>query len=151
MNLKVVALDLERTLISDSLSADPRPGLFDFLTFCAERFERIALFTSVETPDAREVLESLAGGGHVPLEFMARLEYVEWLGEYKDLTFIPNAAPGEILLIDDDIGWVRPDQRDRWIPIAGWDRGADSELPRVRKILESWLAATAGCCSSFES
>jgi hypothetical protein len=31
-------------LIDDALSARPRPGLFDFLAFCLERFERVALF-----------------------------------------------------------------------------------------------------------
>ena len=141
MGVKVLALDLERTLISDAMSAEPRPGLFDFLTFCNARFERVALFTSVETADAREVLEELVGSGHVPSEFLARLEYVEWRGEHKDLAFVPDTVPDDVLLIDDDAGWVRPDQRDRWIPINAWYGGdADGELPRVRSVLERWLA-----------
>ena len=87
MSIKVLALDLERTLVSDAMSSDPRPGLFDFLAFCHEQFERVALFTSVETSDAREVMEELARSDQVPAGFLARLEYVEWSGEHKDLRF----------------------------------------------------------------
>jgi hypothetical protein len=142
MSLRVLALDLERTLIDNALSARPRPGLLGFLAFCQERFERVVLFTSVEEADAREVLEGLARGGHVPLRFLARLEYVAWCGEYKDLGFVPGAARDEVLLVDDDAGWVRPDQRDRWISVAAWDGGPDTELLRVRAVLERWPAPT---------
>ncbi|AWM40837.1 hypothetical protein GobsT_06120 [Gemmata obscuriglobus] len=45
----------------------------------------------------------------------------------------------ERTLIDDDEGWIRPDQRDRWIPIAPWDGGPDEELNRVRSVLEQRL------------
>lgn len=129
---RVLALDLERTLISDALSALPRPGLFDFLAFCHERFERVVLFTTVDEADARETLEALADGGHVPLALLDRLEYVDWHGEFKDLAFVPGAGPAEILLVDDDPGWVRPDQRERWVAVAPWDGGPDDELARVQ-------------------
>jgi len=33
VGVRVLALDLERTLISDAMSAEPRPGLFAFLAF----------------------------------------------------------------------------------------------------------------------
>jgi hypothetical protein len=139
VSVNVIALDLERTLISDALSADPRPGLFDFLSFCDRRFDRVVLFTTVETADAREVLEGLARRGYVPSGFLARLEYVEWVGEFKDLVFVSGAASDEVLLIDDDAGWVRPDQRGQWVAIAAWDGGTDSELVRVQSVLERWL------------
>src|SRR4051812_39497948 len=110
VRIKVLALDLERTLVSDAITAEPRPGLTDFLAFCDEWFERVVLFTSVEAADARDVLEALARSGHVPPTFLAKLEYVDWSGEFKDLRFVSAAEPGEILLVDDDAGWVRPDQ-----------------------------------------
>ena len=44
MSVKVLALDLERTLIDDALSGRPRPGLSEFLSFCDERFGRVADF-----------------------------------------------------------------------------------------------------------
>jgi hypothetical protein len=140
VSVKVLALDLERTLISDAMSATPRPHLFDFLAFCQERFERVVLFTTVEEADACDVLEGLARRGHVPPGFLDCLEYVEWCGTHKDLRFVPGTASGEVLLVDDDGGWVRPDQRDQWVPIAAWDGGADEELRRVRAVLERWLA-----------
>ena len=116
MNVKVLALDLERTVIDDARGARPRPGLLVFLTFCHERFPRVAVFTTVEEADAREVMCDLERTGYVPAGLMARLEYVQWCGEYKDLEFVPRASPSEVLLVDDDAGWVRPDQRDRWVP-----------------------------------
>jgi hypothetical protein len=136
----VLALDLERTLISDALSARPRPGLFDFLTFCQSRFDRVALFTTVEQADAQEILAELARRGDVPSEWLSRLEYVEWTGEYKDLHFVSNSLPEDVLLVDDDPGWVRPDQRDQLIAIAPWDGGDDDELLRIQTILERRLA-----------
>ena len=40
--IRVLALDLECALITDAMSALPRPGLFDFLTFCQRRFARLS-------------------------------------------------------------------------------------------------------------
>jgi hypothetical protein len=136
LGVRVLALDLERTLISDAITAEPRPGLFDFLAYCDDRFERVALFTSVDRGDAWEVLAELARRGYVPPTLLGRLEYVEWAGEYKDLNFVPDAYPDQILLVDDDPGWVRPDQLDQWIPIVAWDGGKVEELARVRSALE---------------
>jgi hypothetical protein len=140
MRVKVLAIDLEGTLIDDALSSRPRPGLYDFLAFCHDRFERVAMFTTVEEPDAREVMEVLADQGYVPPGLLARLEYVGWSGEHKDLGFVAGATPGEVVLVDDDGGWVRPDQRARWVSITAWDGGPDGELPRVRSLLEDSLS-----------
>src|SRR5689334_16419791 len=118
MSVNVLALDLERTLIDDARSGQPRPGLRDFLAFCDERFGRVAVFTTVEEADARDVLAGLARGGHVPPGLLDRLEYVAWCGEYKDLAFVPGADVATVLLVDEDGGWVRPDQRERWVAIA---------------------------------
>ena len=64
MSIKVLALDLERTLIDNALSARPRPGLLAFLAFCHDQFGRVAIFTTVEEADAREVLGDLERRGH---------------------------------------------------------------------------------------
>ena len=133
-------LDLERTLISDANTAHyPRLGLAEFLAFCHERFPRVVLFTTVEEPDAQAVLDELVESGHVPEAFAERLEYVSWCGEYKDLAFVPNTTPEEVLLVDDDAGWIRPDQRDRWIAILPWDGGSgpDRRWLRVQQRLSS--------------
>lgn len=135
MTLRVLALDLERTLIDDALSGRPRPGLHAFLTFCLEQFERVALFTCVEEADAREVLEALARSGHVPEDCLQRLEFVAWHGDHKDLRFIAGVRPDEVLLLDDDAGWVHPDQRTRWLAVAGWFGDEDTELERLQRML----------------
>jgi hypothetical protein len=140
VSVKVLALDLERTLIDNALSGRPRPGLSEFLSFCDERFGRVAVFTTVEEADAREALADLDRAGYVPPGLLGRLEFVEWSGEYKDLAFVPDAAPGEVVLVDDDAGWVRPEQRGQWVTVAAWDDGPDNELARVRVVLEGWLA-----------
>ena len=143
MKLRVLALDLERTLVDNAFSGRPRPGLRSFLTFCQGRFERVVMFTTVEEADAREVLAELNRIGKFPPGLFDRLEFVNWCGEYKDLAFISGATSDEIVLIDDDAGWVRPDQRARWIPISPWDGGPDDELDRVRMVLESWLVSSS--------
>ncbi|AMV29899.1 NLI interacting factor-like phosphatase [Gemmata sp. SH-PL17] len=141
MAIRVLALDLERTLISDANRADPRPGLSAFLAFCHARFERVVLFTTVEEPDARDALDQLITRNHIPGELLTPLDYVPWVGEHKDLAFVAGAVPEEILLVDDDAGWIRPDQRDRWIAIEPWDGGADRELARVQHVLAERLEA----------
>ncbi|MBP3959163.1 hypothetical protein J8F10_28295 [Gemmata sp. G18] len=140
MAIRVLALDLERTLISDANNANPRPGLSEFLAFCLARFERVVLFTTVEEADARSALDHLVECGHVPAELVDPLGYVPWVGEHKDLAFIVGAAPEEVLFVDDDAGWIRPDQRDRWVAIEPWDGGADRELVRVQHVLAERLA-----------
>lgn len=142
MSIKVIALDLERTLIDHAFSSRPRPGLAEFLAFCHERFRRVAIFTTVEEPDARDALTVLDRAGYLPPGLLSRLEFIGWDGEYKDLAFVPDVVPHEVILVDDDAGWVRPDQREQWIPIVGWDGGPDDELARVRTVLEVWLSGS---------
>jgi hypothetical protein len=138
----IAALDLERTLIDDALSGSPRPGLFDFVRFCLDRFERVVLFTTVEEQDAREVVGALTDAGAVPEEFLTRLEYVAWSGEFKDIAFVPDVEPERVVLVDDDGGWVRPDQRGCWIEVVPWDGDpADRELWRVKAELVRRMTA----------
>lgn len=82
------------------------------------------------------MLADLAGRGHVPAGLLARLEYVSWCSEYKDLAFVPGVAIAEAVLVDDDASWIRPDQRGQWVAIAAWDGGPDRELTRVQAVLE---------------
>jgi hypothetical protein len=42
-----IALDLEGTLISNAVSQFPRPGLFTFLEYCHQNFDRSVVFTAV--------------------------------------------------------------------------------------------------------
>jgi hypothetical protein len=101
-NNLTIALDLEGTLISNAVSQFPRPGLFIFLEYCHQNFDRLA-----EAQD-------------VPAWFVD-LEYINWHGTYKDLSFIPEGVIDRTILIDDRIEYIHPDQKDRWLEIPGYD------------------------------
>ncbi len=129
---KMIALDLEASLVDNAISGAPRPGLQGFIEFCMDNFERIALLTTVEEPDAREVLHALADAGAIPESF-TNVEYIHWQGEYKDLRNVKDTAPEDILFVDDDESWIHPLQVDQWIEIKPWHgEEYDTELARVR-------------------
>ncbi len=135
----MIALDLEASLIDNAISGVARPGLRTFIEFCLEAFERVALLTTVEETDAREVLYALADAGHVPEEFTS-VEYIDWQGRYKDLRCVNNVTLGEILFLDDDESWIHPEQTAQWISIKPWHGDTeDTELSRVRKVISERL------------
>ncbi len=76
---RVLALDLEGTLISSAVSQFPRPGLRDFLAWALGNFERVVVFTSVRAEVAREVMATLVEYGDAPAAF-ADVEIVAWQG-----------------------------------------------------------------------
>ena len=137
--IKTVALDLEGTLIVNAMDARPRTGLAAFLEFCDQHFDRVAIFTTVDEPAARSIVNDLADRGVVSLRLLGRLEFVDWSGEFKDLRFIADTDPAAVVLVDDDWGWIHPDQRDQWIAIETWDGKPDAELARVRSELDRRL------------
>ena len=117
MAIKVLALDLERTLITNSINRLPRPGLYQFLEFCLESFEDVVIFTGTSNETASEVLEELTKKGIIPPDFITRTKIIDWEGEYKDLRFIKGYSPDEILILDDDEDYILPEQKSQWIPI----------------------------------
>jgi hypothetical protein len=138
---RVLALDLESTLVSNAVSQFARPGLNDFLAWALSSFERVVLFTSVPEPHARQVLRTLVEYGEAP-PGTEHIEHVAWSGPVKDLCFVRDAAVEEVLLVDDQERYVVPAQRSQWIPIAEWDApysGEDRELERVRGVIEGRL------------
>jgi len=137
MRIKVIALDLERTLISDALNREPRPGLYEFLDFCSRNFERVVLFTSVNKRLTYSIISELHKRDYIPQIFIDKMEYVEWEGNKKELTYISNAEPSEVLLIDDDEGFIKPEQKEQWIAIEAFDpylEDKDQELIRIRHL-----------------
>ena len=85
----VIALDLEGTLISNAVSQISRPGLYSFLDYCYNNFDRIVIFTAVKELKFREIGKTLLEHNKVP-NWFPDLEYIDWKGQYKDLNFIPN-------------------------------------------------------------
>jgi hypothetical protein len=135
--LKAVALDLEGTLVDCAVSALARPGLDRFLTFCRGRFERLYLYTAVRNERALDVLDALVAKGTISRENRAALSAVDWPHHHfhKDLRHVRDYPVEEILLIDDDPGFVLPAQKSQWLPIAGarsheaWQ--VDTEFARI--------------------
>ena len=117
---KVLALDLEGTLISNAMSQIPRPGLFDFLESCALLFPRLVMFTTVKEDKFRHIARLLVEEGKTPAWF-ADIEYVNWQGETKNLEFVPDAAVADIILVDDFEIYVHPGQAAQWMQIEYFD------------------------------
>lgn len=138
---RVLALDLESTLVSNAVSQFSRPGLHDFLTWALSTFERVVLFTSVREAHARQVLHTLVEYGEAPAA-IEHIEHVVWSGPVKDLSFVRDASIAEILLVDDQERYIVSEQRSQWIPIDEWNApygGEDRELERVRRVIEARL------------
>jgi hypothetical protein len=137
--IETLALDLEGTLISNAISQFPRPGLREFLEFCRSTFPRIVVYTAVREKRFRKVAWQLISEGSAPRWF-GNVAHVYWSEEYKDLEMIPEADPKTTVIVDDLEECIHPDQRDRWIPIAPYDRpypDTDTELQRVRLALKT--------------
>lgn len=135
--ITTIALDLEGTLISNAVSQIPRPGLYSFLEYCRQKFERIAIFTAVNQPRFREIARILVEREKVP-NWFTEVEYIEWTGNYKDLSFISDVTPNQMLLIDDRQEYVNPKQINQWIYIPGYDfpySQRDCELEKIVKKL----------------
>lgn len=121
----VLALDLEATLISTAISQFPRPGLRGFLERCRELFPRLVMFTSVAEPRFREIARTLVTEDAAPAWFQD-LEYVQWHGATKDLSFIPGCVTREVLLLDDCASYVHPGQQEQWVKIEPFEPPFDS-------------------------
>ena len=143
--MKVIALDLEGTLISNAMSQIARPGLHDFLEESKRLCSRIVIFTTVKEDLFYEIAETLVNEGYVPAWFK-EIEYVRWTGEKKDLKFIKNVDPAQVILIDDYIGYVCEEQKAQWIEISQFGHpysDGDNELKSVLTKLKEYALAQA--------
>ncbi len=135
---RVLALDLEGTLISNAMSQIPRPGLFAFLEHCREIFPRVVIFTTVDETRFRAIARVLVEERYAPAWFQD-MEFVEWQGKTKDLNFIAGAEVASTLLIDDFEVYVHPGQEAQWVPIEYYAppySTQDTELAKVMQQLE---------------
>lgn len=143
--IKVLALDLEGTLISNAMSQIPRPGLYAFFERCRALFPRLVMFTTVNEEKFREIARLLVEEGAAPAWY-SDIEYINWSGKTKDLGFVPNAAIADIHLIDDFDIYVHPGQEAQWLPIAYFDYpydASDTGLETMLAQLEAIVAASA--------
>ncbi len=120
MSIRVIALDLEGTLISNAHSQIPRPGLYRFLESCKELVGRVVMFTTVDEPRFRRIASQLVKERHVP-HWFAEIEYVARECETKNLALIPGCQAEEALLVDDFEIYVHPGQEAQWIKAPYFD------------------------------
>ena len=157
MVIKVLALDLECTLITNVINKRARPGLKDFLQFCLDSFEKVVIYSGAGPESVQLALEELEGAGLIPDDFLARTEILAVEGWYKDLKLIEGYHPNESLIVDDYEDYIQPDQKSQWIPIQPYHRGEeddywtkskahppdpddpDRELLRVKEIIKERL------------
>jgi hypothetical protein len=113
-----LALDIEGTLISHASTMIPRPGLYDFLVFCIENFERIVFFSFVEEGRGRAILNKMADAGQMP-EWVRLAEYFHAIGGRpgaKDLRQL-GVEPEQALLVDDQPQVMPREQLHRLIQV----------------------------------
>jgi len=141
-DIEVLALDLEGTLISNAVSQIPRPGLHEFLSFCLDTFPRVVFYTAVRRGKVYSILGRLASRNAIP-EAARSLECVRWEGRRKDLRDVPGTEASKVWIIDDQKGYIRPDQRDQWIQIQEFSppySDEDRKLLELRERLEKRLS-----------
>ncbi len=120
MNIRVIALDLEGTLISNAHSQIPRPGLRRFLESCKALVGRVVMFTTVDEPRFRRIASQLVKERRAP-HWFAEIEYIARDGETKNLALIPECQAEEALLVDDYEIYVHPGQEAQWIKAPYFD------------------------------
>jgi hypothetical protein len=137
--MKILALDLEGTLISNALPMDctPRPGLWPFLSW-VKRYFKVVLYTNVFPRRARASLRRIVRGGHAPV-WLSRVMIFNperCNGEEKAKDLLSVGPLGQVLIVDDSPGAIREDQRGFWLPIKSfWGDNQDKELEQIMKSL----------------
>lgn len=115
MSKKILALDLEGTLISNGMSQIPRNHLFYFLKEVKLLFEEIVIYTTLKKEKTVEILNVLYNEGTIP-EYFKSVEIIEWTGPYKKLKNISSNI-NDILIIDDCEDYIAPEEKSNWIKI----------------------------------
>jgi len=135
--MKVIALDLEGTLISNAVSQIPRPWLYEFLISCESITEKIVIFTAVSEPIFRSIAKFLVEENFAP-QWFEKIEYVLWEGKTKNLNFVDPCLIERVVLVDDFKDYIHVGQEESWVQIdtfaSPYDEN-DVELWRVYKIL----------------
>lgn len=112
-----------------------------FLEWCRHAFPRIVMFTTVDEPRFRKIAALLVEEGLAP-QWFSQLEYVSWTGGVKDLAFIAHAHIEDVLLVDDHVGYVHPDQMQQWVEVECFSypySDQDAGLEHVRDRLTARL------------
>ena len=140
-NETTIALDLEGTLISNAVSQFPRPGLRGFLDFCAERFNRVCIYTAVRDEVTLQIIRTMVDEETAP-SWILQSELIQWDRTVKDLTNIPECEITECVIVDDNPDYIVDSQVSQWIHIEKYSSPYskdDRELERVQALIEQRL------------
>lgn len=135
--MKILALDLEGTLISNAMSQIVRPYLKYFLEEVNVEFDKIVIYTAVSEEKYNEILSLLLKEQSVP-EWFKEVEYIKWSGKYKDLHYVSNDV-GNVFIIDDCEDYILPYQKSQWIKINQYEypySDEDNELLKILKVIK---------------
>jgi hypothetical protein len=140
--IKIIALDLEGTLISNAMSQIPRPGLFEFLIGCKSITERVVIYTTIKEKHFRDIADILVSEGTAPIWF-STIEYVIWEGRTKDLSFIPNNELCTSVLVDDFKKYVHKGQESQWVEITQFKHPYPDDDNELKVILNRLISMCA--------
>lgn len=136
-NHMTLALDIEGTLISHASTLIPRPGLYEFLTFCKENFERVVFFSFVDEEKGRIVLNCMADEGHMP-DWVRTAEYFHAQGGRPGAKNLRQLGidSEQALLVDDQPQVLPREQQHRLVRVVEFKEpfsADDTELEQVQK------------------
>mgnify|MGYP005877253515 CR=1 FL=1 len=112
-----LALDLDGVLITNAISQFPRPGLMRFLCQCEQLFgiENICIFTTVNETRFRHIADRLVVDGYAP-EWFAKIRYIDWVGEHKDLRLVDDNIEN-VIMVDDYPPYIKQTQKHHLIEV----------------------------------
>jgi len=128
----ILALDLEGVLITNAISQFPRPGLMRFLCQCEELFgrENICIFTTVNETRFRNIADRLVAGGYAP-DWFAKIRYIDWVGEHKDLRFVDDDI-NTVIIVDDYPPYIKQTHQHRLIQSRQYMEPYTHEMPDIQ-------------------
>lgn len=132
--MKIIALDLEGTLILNGMSQIPRPHLNIFLSCLKEYSSKIVIYTTLSERKFNEIANVLVKEKVVP-DWFKDLEYINWQGEKKDLRYIDDNIDN-ILIVDDYEEYIMEEQKSQWIKINQFEYPYGKEDKELLKIIE---------------
>ena len=135
--MKILALDLEGTLISNAMSQIVRPHLKFFLEEVNVKFDKIVIYTAVSEEKYNEILSLLLKEHSVP-DWFNDVEYIKWSGKHKDLNYVCNEIDN-VFIVDDCEDYILPEQKLQWIRINQYEypySNEDNELLNILKVIK---------------
>lgn len=135
MSYSTLALDLERTLVTDAYSLHPRDGLYDFVSWALRTFDNVVWLTDIEEQRVNHCIRLLLDFGTLP-PGAPNIKYLE--SKKAGISY----KHGEIIAISADGPKSAAVPFIEVTPFEDPDQ-PDSELERVRRVLTFLRVKTA--------